>query len=378
MQREQKQAGPASLHEVKQQDLGVGVDAPLPGPLRPQIKRKFCEIGRFKKLMLNKGKLAKRAVRPRAPSSATVSLRQFMPTPMNQEGEGSCTAFSLCHYIKALDPTQDPSPQYLYTKELLKENPGQPLQDVGADAADGASIAYMEGVCPNDDFPYPVNPQTGQVLNFGQLPSQKAIADAAAHKLPYLATNVTYNGPLLPTVTTLIDENTPVAIGAVVYPSFLQTDGSGVVPMPSANERAGDPLGGHEFLAIGYKPGFIECENSWGTEWGDKGFFYLPNDYLSVAGKDGPLVQQLLAIAPIPAALGPTPTPPPPAPPLSDVAQIRLQLSALVSNLMNLQTELADGYIPPNPVNTPTIEAQLGIVAQELSVMDGLLAGLPQ
>jgi C1A family cysteine protease len=40
-------------------------------------------------------------------------------------------------------------------------------------------------------------------------------------------------------------------------------------------------IGGHAVMAVGYddeKKHFI-IQNSWGTEWGDKGFFYMPYDY---------------------------------------------------------------------------------------------------
>ncbi len=57
-------------------------------------------------------------------------------------------------------------------------------------------------------------------------------------------------------------------------------------------------IGGHAILAIGYDDekeetirgrhykGFIECQNSWGAEYGDEGYFWLPYEYLTFRTKD--------------------------------------------------------------------------------------------
>ena len=49
--------------------------------------------------------------------------------------------------------------------------------------------------------------------------------------------------------------------------------------MPSKDEKC---LGGHAIMAVGYdddKKVFI-IRNSWGVEWGDKGYFYMPYEFI--------------------------------------------------------------------------------------------------
>ncbi|CAE7671289.1 unnamed protein product [Symbiodinium necroappetens] len=49
--------------------------------------------------------------------------------------------------------------------------------------------------------------------------------------------------------------------------------------MPQANDQQ---LGGHAVCAVGYDD-FQQCfivRNSWGEEWGDKGYFYMPYEYM--------------------------------------------------------------------------------------------------
>ena len=49
--------------------------------------------------------------------------------------------------------------------------------------------------------------------------------------------------------------------------------------MPGEGESS---LGGHAVMAVGYdneKQVFI-VRNSWGLGWGDKGYFYMPYEYI--------------------------------------------------------------------------------------------------
>jgi C1A family cysteine protease len=74
----------------------------------------------------------------------------------------------------------------------------------------------------------------------------------------------------------------PFVFGFTVYESFESQDvaKTGVVPMPSPNEQT---VGGHAVLAVGYDDSqqrFI-VRNSWGPDWGMKGYFTIPYAYLT-------------------------------------------------------------------------------------------------
>ena len=53
---------------------------------------------------------------------------------------------------------------------------------------------------------------------------------------------------------------------------------NGIVPMPNIQTEV--CLGGHAIVCVGYNETQWIMRNSWGIGWGDKGYFYLPYQYL--------------------------------------------------------------------------------------------------
>ena len=68
----------------------------------------------------------------------------------------------------------------------------------------------------------------------------------------------------------------PVVIGMPVYESFFSLSGRGSV----YNDLRGSSQGGHAVTLVGYDDdrygGAFKVINSWGTGWGDRGYFWLP------------------------------------------------------------------------------------------------------
>jgi C1A family cysteine protease len=75
--------------------------------------------------------------------------------------------------------------------------------------------------------------------------------------------------------------------GFLVYPSFESglTTTTGIMSMPSQTEAY---IGGHAVCAVGFDDnfrnsgrGYFIVKNSWGKNWGDNGYFYMPYQYIS-------------------------------------------------------------------------------------------------
>ena len=73
----------------------------------------------------------------------------------------------------------------------------------------------------------------------------------------------------------------PFVFGFSVYSNFESPEvaSSEIVQMPGADETL---MGGHAVMAVGYddKNTRFLVRNSWGPNWGLKGYFYIPYAYL--------------------------------------------------------------------------------------------------
>ena len=74
----------------------------------------------------------------------------------------------------------------------------------------------------------------------------------------------------------------PFVVGIQIYKSFEtnQVAKTGIVPLPNTNNET--LLGGHAVVCVGYNDKTQQwiMRNSWGSLWGEKGYFYLPYAYL--------------------------------------------------------------------------------------------------
>jgi C1A family cysteine protease len=203
-----------------------------------------------------------------------VDLSQQMPPVEDQGRLGSCTGNAIAGALEFLEgktPDKqffDVSRLFIYYQERVIE--GTVLWDEGAMIRDGVKACAKVGYCTEEKWPY-------MISKFDRKPPRAAYADAAKRKITeYLRAST------LDDFKAALASGFPVVFGFSVYKSFesAQVAQTGDVSMPSGNDAM---LGGHAVLMVGYDDdtGRVRVRNSWGTDWGDKGYFTMPYEYVA-------------------------------------------------------------------------------------------------
>ena len=199
-----------------------------------------------------------------------VDLRSKMPDIYDQGELGSCTANALAACFEYENKNEFiPSRLFIYYNERVIER--DVSNDEGACLYDGIKSLQKKGVCPENMWPY-------NISQFQIKPPKTCYKTAAKYK----ALDVTNIQQDITSMKNSLANGFPFVVGISIYKSFesSKVTNSGIVTIPDINHE--EFLGGHAVLVCGYNDmGQIWIvRNSWGSSWGDKGYFYLPYLYL--------------------------------------------------------------------------------------------------
>lgn len=202
-----------------------------------------------------------------------VDLRDRMPEVVNQGHLGSCTANAIVSGLREYLLKQSGRPfvrlsrLFLYYHE--REIEGDIQDDKGAILRDGMSVLEKIGVCPEEDYPY--------TEDFRDTPSSKAESGAALYRIGQ------YNRVQdLSRLKSALAHGLPVVLGFLVTNSFFSEEvkRTGIVPISGTDDviTENGQAAGHAVCAVGYDTDkqIVIIRNSWGTDWGDKGYCYFP------------------------------------------------------------------------------------------------------
>lgn len=202
-----------------------------------------------------------------------VDLRPGCPPVYNQGELGSCTANAIggAHQFNQIKQKSQnnfiPSRLFIYYNERVME--GTVNQDAGAMIRDGVKSVVSQGVCPETEWTYDIKKFT-----------KKPAATCYTHALQHQVVSYQRIIPLIAQIKGCLASGFPIVFGFSVYENFDGADvqGTGMMQMPS-----GSLMGGHAVLAVGYDDSIsrVIVRNSWGPGWGDKGYFYMPYQYIT-------------------------------------------------------------------------------------------------
>ena len=218
------------------------------------------------------------AIRPLALADflpSKVSLRDKMPPIVDQGDIGSCTGHAISttlmynRMFTKEKPEFRPSRLFIYYNERMYEKSIN--EDAGAEIRTGIKTINKEGFCDEKYWPYIEN-------KFKKKPTQKAYSNAKKYRAIeyYRLDNSNINE-----LKTCLASGFPFVFGFSVFLSMEEAESNkGIIPMPRTNDKMD---GGHAVVCSGYndETKLFEIHNSWGTECGDNGYYYLPYDYMT-------------------------------------------------------------------------------------------------
>ncbi|CAF1095302.1 unnamed protein product [Didymodactylos carnosus] len=206
-----------------------------------------------------------------------VDLRKDCTTVESQGQINSCVGNALAgayeYLIKKETGKQiDVSRLFIYFN--ARAHRSQHIRDEGCYISDAIHILKTKGVCKESYWPY-------NIAHVNTKPSLNAYKEASPY-IVYDRQGIRLNANLQQMKQSLAD-GYPFAFGLMTYDSFAQSaHNGGHVLMPSQTDKQ-KGCAGHCMLAVGYNDihkKFI-VRNSYGSHWGDKGYIYIPYEYMS-------------------------------------------------------------------------------------------------
>jgi len=192
----------------------------------------------------------------------------------DQGSLGSCTANALAaafHFDQIRQGLEPFAPSRLFIYYNEREIEGTVGEDSGAMIRDGIKCLASKGVCEERAWPYKTDTFTAK-------PSASCYELALKNKAKAYARVP----QTLHEMKGCINQGFPFVFGFMVLSSFLTPEvaQTGEMKMPGPYDFV---RGGHAVMCVGYddeREVFI-VRNSWGENWGDRGYFYMPYSYMT-------------------------------------------------------------------------------------------------
>ena len=207
-----------------------------------------------------------------------VDLRKFA-TPIGDQGQTSrCSAFAWTHATELVtsmktgsSPRLSPSFTMLEFQRMQGDAKDYQYAYKGGDGTTGGPdpgrLLTEQGTCRQELWP-----DSSEV----PVTSERVLsADAGKHVLP-----------ATPLPISLEDARKVLSAGCPVHISINTGEGFSDIGrdgMFNAAEAPSGQHGRHAMLMVGYTGNFYIVKNSWGTDWGDNGYCYIPKKVLEAS-----------------------------------------------------------------------------------------------
>ena len=205
-----------------------------------------------------------------------VDLRPFMTQVEDQKQLSSCTANAVAGAYEYLvkkylsKKAFDVSRLFIYYNARLRA--GKEIKDAGSHIQYAVDSLMKVGACKEETWPYDIK----SVNTKPHTESYEVAANFKIEQTKFVPVN-------LDAWKASLAEGYPIVFGIALFPSFDScSQNRGIVPMPSPDEASRSAHGLHAMLCVGFSEidKMFIVRNSWGEKWGDKGYCYMPYEYI--------------------------------------------------------------------------------------------------
>ena len=274
----------SELDVTEQSSLKMTADGKHAYGLLPTSKEEYDLVPTYsKELFRSKFQETGRSLATAQPAVVTLSN----PAVRDQGQLGSCTSFcgseayEIAYYYKTGAYPAIVSPAFLYYQERVHILGERITADKGANMVNIDQAITKYGMTSETLMPYPSSDKS---TAYKTPPTATAISYALNYKI---SSYTLINTGDTAAVKNCLRNKISVMFGFNVYDNSQYTIFEGLTPSSdtysplttSGSLKSGlSLLGGHANTIIGYddtKQAFL-VQNSWGTSWGNAGFYYLP------------------------------------------------------------------------------------------------------
>jgi Papain family cysteine protease len=207
-----------------------------------------------------------------------VDLRKYA-TPVGDQGQtGRCSAFAWTHaaemsrnILNEESPRLSPNFTMLEFQRMQGDARDYEYAYEGGDGTvsgpDPGQVLVENGTCRQDLWP---DDRPGPVA-----PERQLETDAQRYRLEAVPLPIAIDD-----VKKVLSAGCPVHVSMNTGAAFSGVGRDGVF---NAAEGPSGRHGRHAMLIVGYVGNFFTLKNSWGTDWGDQGFCYIPKNVLAAS-----------------------------------------------------------------------------------------------
>jgi hypothetical protein len=207
-----------------------------------------------------------------------VDLRKYA-TPVGDQGQtGRCSAFAWTHaaemsrnILNEESPRLSPNFTMLEFQRMQGDARDYEYAYEGGDGTvsgpDPGQVLVENGTCRQDLWP---DDRPGPMA-----PERQLETDAQRYRLEAVPLPIAIDD-----VKKVLSAGCPVHVSMNTGAAFSGVGRDGVF---NAAEGPSGRHGRHAMLIVGYVGNFFTLKNSWGTDWGDQGFCYIPKNVLAAS-----------------------------------------------------------------------------------------------